>query len=82
MVPPIKLGPKAEKIGRFIALGFVVGYEGEWGVEWSENVYECPVEIERRRLRLTLLTCGVGCWFGIWWVSSLGSCDSRLIFLV
>ena len=50
MVPPIKNGPEAEKIGGFFDVGFVVEYEGEWGVEWSENVHKYPVEIERRML--------------------------------
>jgi len=30
MVPPIQHCPEAEKIGGFIAGGFIVEYEGEW----------------------------------------------------
>ena len=43
-----KTQSQRQGLGGFIAVGFVVGYEGEWGVEWSGNVHEYPVEIERR----------------------------------
>ena len=49
--------------------------------EWSENVHQYPVEIERMMLtRVDAVDMWIGRWFGIWYVSSLGSCDTKLIF--